>query len=319
MGSGLRCITSVFSEAVAKMDTVTSEELPLLSGADIRKLADILDLRPTKTLGQNYVVDPNTIRRIVNAAKLESTEHVLEIGPGLGSLTLGLLDAAQAVTAVEIDPPVAAQLPTTVEQWRPGTSDRISVVTADAMKLSGESIVASAPAAAEGPPSAIVANLPYNVAVPVMLHLLAELPSIRHGLVMVQQEVAERLTAAPGSKIYGVPSAKMAWYAEATMAGTVGTKVFWPAPRITSGLVHFTARKPPSTAATREQVFEVIDVAFAQRRKTLRAALSSWAGSGVAAEHILRAADVDPKARGEVLDITAFARIAEHYPARTDA
>lgn len=300
-----------------KIDPVTAEELPLLSGADIRQLADVLDLRPTKTLGQNYVIDPNTIRRIVNAAKLEPTEHVLEIGPGLGSLTLGLLDSAQAVTAVEIDPPVAALLPETIEQWRPGSAERISVLTADAMKLAGADIVAASPAAAHGPPSAIVANLPYNVAVPVMLHLLAELPSIQHGLVMVQHEVAERLTAGPGSKIYGVPSAKMAWYADATMAGTVGTKVFWPAPRITSGLVHFTARQPPSTTASRQDVFEVIDVAFAQRRKTLRAALGGWAGSPAAAEQILRAAQVDPKARGEVLDIAAFARIAEHYPARS--
>ena len=301
------------------MDSVTSDEPALLSAVDIRKLADILDLRPTKTLGQNYVIDPNTIRRVVNTAKLESTEHVLEVGPGLGSLTLGLMDRAQAVTAIEVDAPVAAQLATTIEQWRPGTADRLSVVEADAMRISGVEIIAAAPAAAEGPPTAIVANLPYNIAVPVMLHLLAELPSIKHGLVMVQHEVAERLTAGPGSKIYGVPSVKMAWYADATLAGTIGTKVFWPAPRITSGLVHFMAHKPPETTATREQVFKVIDVAFAQRRKTMRAALNAWAGSGVAAEEILVAADVDPKARGEVLDIAAFTRIAEQYQARSDA
>ncbi|GAA4481175.1 16S rRNA (adenine(1518)-N(6)/adenine(1519)-N(6)) -dimethyltransferase RsmA [Enteractinococcus fodinae] len=302
---------------MAKMGSVTSEELPLLSGADIRRLADLLHLRPTKTLGQNYVIDPNTIRRIVNAAHLESTEHVLEIGPGLGSLTLGLLDRAQAVTAVEIDVPVAEQLPKTTEQWRPDSADRLAVIPADALKLTGDEIVAAAPAAAHGPPTAIVANLPYNVAVPVMLHLLAELPSVRHGLVMVQHEVAERLTAGPGSKIYGVPSVKMAWYAEATMAGVIGTKVFWPAPRINSGLVHFTARTPPATTATRTQVFEVIDVAFAQRRKTMRAALSAWAGSGAEAEELLVAAGVDPKARGEVLHVTDFARIAEQYHART--
>ncbi|GAA4111010.1 16S rRNA (adenine(1518)-N(6)/adenine(1519)-N(6))-dimethyltransferase RsmA [Enteractinococcus coprophilus] len=293
------------------MDSVTSTEQPLLSGADIRKLADILDLRPTKTLGQNYVIDPNTIRRIVDAAHLESSEHVLEIGPGLGSLTLGLMDAAQAVTAIEIDPPVAARLATTVEEYRPGTADRLAVIEGDAMRISAAEVLAIAPESADGPPTAIVANLPYNVAVPVMLHLLAELPSIRHGLVMVQQEVAERLTAGPGSKIYGVPSVKMAWYAQATYAGTIGTKVFWPAPRITSGLVQFTARQPPATTASRQQVFEVIDTAFAQRRKTLRAALSNWAGSGVAAEELLIAADVDPKARGEVLEIEHFARIAE--------
>lgn len=295
---------------------MTSEHPALLSAADIRQLADILDLRPTKTLGQNYVIDPNTIRRIVGAAKLDATEHVLEIGPGLGSLTLGILDVAQAVTAIEIDPPVASRLATTVEQWRPGTADRLAVLEADALRIGHDDITAVTPPAAVGPPTAIVANLPYNVAVPVMLHILAELPSIQHGLVMVQQEVAERLIAGPGSKIYGVPSVKMAWYAEAKSAGAVGTKVFWPAPRITSGLVHFIAREPPATTATRAQVFEVIDVAFAQRRKTLRAALSGWAGSGAIAEQLLVAAGVDPKARGEVLDVEQFARIAEQQQLR---
>lgn len=295
---------------------MTSQHPALLSASDIRQLADILDLRPTKTLGQNYVIDPNTIRRIVGAANLETTEHILEIGPGLGSLTLGILDAAQAVTAIEIDPPVANRLATTIEQWRPDSVERLSVVEADALRISHDEIIESMPASADGPPGAIVANLPYNVAVPVMLHILAELPSIQHGLVMVQQEVAERIVAGPGSKIYGVPSVKMAWYAEATSAGSVGTKVFWPAPRITSGLVHFTARQPPVTTATRKQVFEVIDTAFAQRRKTLRAALSKWAGSGAAAEEILVAADVDPKARGEVLAVEDFARIAEHKQQR---
>lgn len=290
---------------------MTSEHPALLSASDIRQLADILDLRPTKTLGQNYVIDPNTIRRIIGTADLGATEHVLEIGPGLGSLTLGILDAARAVTAIEIDPPVANRLATTVEQWRPGSADRLSVIEADALRITEAEVAAARPAAAGAPPTAIVANLPYNVAVPVMLHILAELPSIQHGLVMVQQEVAERIVAGPGSKIYGVPSVKMAWYAEATSAGNVGTKVFWPAPRITSGLVHFTARQPPVTTATRKQVFEVIDTAFAQRRKTLRAALSKWAGSGAAAEEILVAADVDPKARGEVLAVQQFARIAE--------
>lgn len=290
---------------------MTSEEHSLLSAADIRNLADILDLRPTKTLGQNYVIDPNTIRRIVGAAHLDASEHVLEIGPGLGSLTLGLMDVAHAVTAIEIDPPVANRLATTVEAWRPESSHRLSVVEGDALRISRDEIDAARPQAANGPPTAIVANLPYNVAVPVMLHILAELPSIQHGLVMVQQEVAERLVAGPGSKIYGVPSVKMAWYGKATSAGAVGTKVFWPAPRITSGLVHFAAEEPPETTATRQEVFDVIDTAFAQRRKTMRAALSQWAGSGAAAEEILVAAGVDPKVRGEVLEIEHFARIAE--------
>lgn len=275
---------------------------PLLSAADIRQLADEIDLRPTKTLGQNYVIDPNTIRRIISAAELTSTDHVLEVGPGLGSLTLGLLDAAGGVTAVEIDPAPAAHLPTTVATFRPEAADRLNVITADALKITSEQLPVQ--------PTAVVANLPYNVAVPVLLHLLAELPTIRHGLVMVQQEVAERLCAQPGTKIYGVPSAKLAWYAHAEYAGTIGTKVFWPAPRINSGLVRFTARPAPEPAVDRQDTFAVIDAAFAQRRKTLRAALSGWAGTATQAERILHRAGVDPKARGEVVDITGFASIA---------
>src|SRR5699024_1970986 len=173
----------------------------------------------------NYVIDPNTIRRIVATANLQTTEHVLEIGPGLGSLTLGILDAAQAVTAIEIDPPVAAQLATTVETWRYNSADRLSVLEADVFSIDCTEIAAPNPVVAEKPPPAIVANLPYNVAVPVLLHILAELPIIEDGLVMVQYEVSERLVAKPGSKIYGVPSVKMAWYGQATLAGTVGKKV----------------------------------------------------------------------------------------------
>lgn len=289
----------------------SDQQRALLSASDIRQLADAIGLRPTKTLGQNYVIDPNTIRRIVAAADLQTTDHVLEIGPGLGSLTLGILDAAQAVTAIEIDPPVAAQLAITVEAWRTNGAERLSVLEADALSLHGAEITAAKPATTDKPPTAIVANLPYNVAVPVLLHILAELPSIKHGLVMVQHEVAERLAAKPGSKIYGVPSVKMAWYGQTTLAGTVGTKVFWPAPRIRSGLVYFIAQQPPQTTASRQQVFEVVDAAFAQRRKTLRAALGNWAGSPAEAEQLLTAANVDPKARGEVLEINDFARIAE--------
>lgn len=289
-------------------------DAPLLSAADIRRIADELDLRPTKTLGQNYVIDPNTIRRIIKAAELGENEHVLEVGPGLGSLTLGILDAAQAVTAVEIDPNPAQRLPQTLTEFRPGTEDRFSVINADALRITREELKAQAPAATDQEPTALVANLPYNVAVPVLLHLLEQLPSITSGLVMVQQEVADRLTAGPGSKIYGVPSAKLAWYAQATMAGAIGTKVFWPAPRIMSGLVYFKAHEHPETSASRAEVFDVIDAAFAQRRKTVRAALNRWAGSGAAAEQAILAAGVDPQARGEVLDIADFARIAENKP-----
>ena len=213
---------------------------PLLSAADIRRIAAEIDLRPTKTLGQNYVIDPNTIRRIVAAADLSADEHVLEVGPGLGSLTLGLLDAAAAVTAVEIDPGPAERLPQTVREFRPDAMSGFSVLTADAMVVSEQDLAEVRPQTADGAPTALVANLPYNVAVPVLLHLLAELPSLRHGLVMVQEEVADRLAAAPGSKTYGVPSAKAAWYATVRKAGTIGMNVFWPAPKIHSGLVAFT-------------------------------------------------------------------------------
>lgn len=275
---------------------------PLLGAADIRRLAGELDVRPTKTLGQNFVIDGNTIRRIVSAAGVDPAETVLEVGPGLGSLTLGLLDAARRVVAVEIDPKLAARLPRTAADWRPDAAGRLDVVLSDALKVT------------ELPhqPDALVANLPYNVAVPVVLHLLEHFPSLRHGLVMVQEEVADRLAAAPGSKIYGVPSVKAAWYSRMRKAGVIGMNVFWPAPKIASGLVAFTRHEPPATTATRAEVFAVIDAAFAQRRKTLRAALAGWAGSPAQAEEALRAADVDPGARGEVLDVAAFARIAEY-------
>ncbi|GAA1116778.1 16S rRNA (adenine(1518)-N(6)/adenine(1519)-N(6))-dimethyltransferase RsmA [Citricoccus alkalitolerans] len=291
---------------------MTVPDAPLLSAADIRRLASELDLRPTKTLGQNFVIDPNTIRRITAVSGTGSGEHALEIGPGLGSLTLGLLDAAEAVTAVEIDPVPAGRLARTAEEFRPGAGGRLAVVLADAMHVSAAELEATRPASASGPPTALVANLPYNVAVPVLLHLLAELPSLEHGLVMVQEEVADRLAAGPGSKTYGVPSAKAAWYASVRKAGTIGKNVFWPAPKIQSGLVAFTRRQPPETTASRQEVFAVVDAAFAQRRKTLRAALSGWAGSPAAAEASLRAAGVDPRARGEVLGIEDFARIAAH-------
>ncbi|MFZ3453879.1 16S rRNA (adenine(1518)-N(6)/adenine(1519)-N(6))-dimethyltransferase RsmA [Arthrobacter sp. 7Tela_A1] len=283
------------------VSTPASRPRPLLGATDIRALAEELDVRPTKTLGQNFVIDGNTIRRIVAAASLDPEETVLEVGPGLGSLTLGLLDAAREVVAVEIDPVLAGRLPETVRTWRPAEAQNLHVVLADAMR------VTELPAQ----PTALVANLPYNVAVPVVLHLLENFPTLRHGLVMVQDEVADRLAAKPGSKTYGVPSVKAAWYGTMRKAGVIGMNVFWPAPKIASGLVGFERHTPPDTTASREEVFAVIDAAFAQRRKTLRAALAGWAGSPAEAEHALRAAGVDPSARGEVLDIHAYTRIAE--------
>ncbi|HEX4817046.1 MAG TPA: 16S rRNA (adenine(1518)-N(6)/adenine(1519)-N(6))-dimethyltransferase RsmA [Nonomuraea sp.] len=277
----------------------------LLGPAEIRILADKLDLRPTKKLGQNFVIDAGTIRRIVRVAELSEDDVVIEVGPGLGSLTLALLPSSAHVVAVEIDPVLATQLPITVAER--GLAERLTVVNADAMKITPDDLSGFAP-------TALVANLPYNVAVPVVLHLLEVLPSLRRGLVMVQSEVADRLAAGPGSKVYGVPSVKAAWYADVRRAGPVGRTVFWPVPNVDSGLVSLTRREPPPTAASREEVFAVVDAAFAQRRKTLRAALATWAGSPARAEEILRSAGVAPSARGEQLDVTAFARIAELKP-----
>ena len=273
-----------------------------MSARDVRDLADKLDIRPTKTLGQNFVVDANTVRKIVRVADLRSEDVVVEVGPGLGSLTLALLEAVDRVVAVEIDPVLAAELPATVAA-RGRAGAEFEVVLADALQV--EELPGPAP-------TALVANLPYNVAVPVLLTMLARFPSLRSGLVMVQSEVADRLVAPPGSRTYGVPSVKTAWYAEARRAGSVPPPVFWPVPRVDSGLVAFTARPAPETTATREEVFAVVDAAFAQRRKTLRAALAGWAGSPALAEEALRAAGIEPSVRGEQLRVEDFARIAAH-------
>jgi 16S rRNA (adenine1518-N6/adenine1519-N6)-dimethyltransferase len=273
----------------------------LLSPADVRALAAALDLRPTKTLGQNFVVDPNTVRRIVRSADLRADDVVVEVGPGLGSLTLGLLTAASQVVAVEVDPVLAAALPATVEKRLPGVAGRLTVLTADALRWQPPE---------EIEPTALVANLPYNVSVPVVLHLLETMPTLRSGLVMVQAEVADRLCAGPGSRVYGAPSAKAAWWATMRRAGAVSRTVFWPVPNVDSGLVAFSRCPPPTSTAARADVFAVVDAAFAQRRKTLRAALAGWAGSAAAAEAALRRAEIDPSTRGEQLDIAAFASIA---------
>jgi 16S rRNA (adenine1518-N6/adenine1519-N6)-dimethyltransferase len=273
----------------------------LLGPAEITALAAQLAIRPRKALGQNFLHDANTIRRIVRTAELTPDDVVLEIGPGLGSLTLGLLAAGLTVTAVEIDPVLAGALPRIVAAHLPEAP--LTVVNADAMRLG------PVPGTA---PTALVANLPYNVAVPVVLHLLEQLPSLRSGLVLVQAEVADRLAAPPGSRVYGVPSVKTAWYAQASRAGTVPRTVFWPVPNVDSGLVRLVRHPPPVVDVPRSDVFAVIDAAFAQRRKMLRSALAGWAGSSAAAESVLRAAGVDPTARGETLDVTQFARIAAH-------
>ncbi len=284
---------------------------PLLSATHVRALAEQLGVRPTKQWGQNFVIDPNTIRRIVSLADLDGSEHVLEVGPGLGSLTLGLLDESALVSAVEIDPKLAGQLPETIQQFRPELAANLHVLQQDALKLTPESFAEIGAGQTKGTgPEVLVANLPYNVAVPVVLHLLQILPSLRKGLVMVQDEVADRLVAGPGSKIYGVPSVKAAWDTQMRKAGVVGKRVFWPEPRISSGLVRFDRRAVASEEVTREEVFAVIDAAFAQRRKTLRACLAGIAGSASHAEAVLHAAGVDPSARGETLDIHAYTAIA---------
>jgi 16S rRNA (adenine1518-N6/adenine1519-N6)-dimethyltransferase len=339
----------------------------LLRAGDIRDIAGRLGVHPTKKLGQNFVIEQGTVRQIAALAAVRPGDVILEVGPGLGSLTLGLLEAfigaadaswsgcvAEAagslspgsadevaardaaggtagdagrdgaadvpggarvlpvgprmmpmrLVAVEIDPLLAAELPKTISERAPDVANRVTVLTADALAIGEKEVGAPAP-------TVLAANLPYNVAVPVVLRLLAALPSLKRGVVMVQAEVADRMCAGPGSRVYGVPSAKLAWYADARPAGTVPRSVFWPVPNVDSKLVTFTRHDPPPTTASREEVFAVIDAAFGQRRKTLRAALAGWAGSPADAERVLRAAGIDPSARGETLAIADFARVAQ--------
>jgi 16S rRNA (adenine1518-N6/adenine1519-N6)-dimethyltransferase len=314
----------------------------LLGAGDVRDIAGRLGVRPTKRLGQNFVVEQGTVRRIAALAAPRDGDVILEVGPGLGSLTLALLEAAAEsdarLVAVEIDPALAAALPATVAERAPEAVGQLRVVQADALHVVGPGAArghadvgaacggqAGAEPVAGGPggrrergsgvelpwaPTVLAANLPYNVAVPVVLHLLAALPSLERGVVMVQAEVADRMCSGPGSRVYGAPSAKLAWFAAARPAGVVPRSVFWPVPNVDSKLVAFTRHDPPATSASRQEVFAVIDAAFGQRRKTLRAALAGWAGSPAEAERLLRAACVDPRARGESLGIAEFARIA---------
>ena len=271
----------------------------LLGAGEIRSLASELDLRPTKKLGQNFVIDPNTIRKIVAAAQLSSTDKVVEIGPGLGSLTFGLLEKVDQLIAIEFDQKLAGRLSLTVKQKAPEKSCQI--VQADAMGVTQ----------LDFEPDALVANLPYNISVPVILHFLESFPSISKVLVLVQAEVAARLVAGPGSKTYGSPSAKLAWYGKANSAGVVSRSIFWPIPNVDSALVYFEKRSTPLPTSLRPEVFRVIDGAFAQRRKTLRQALAAWAGSPDQAEQILVRAGVSPQARGEDLSIGEFIEVAK--------
>lgn len=282
-------------------DESAARDDQLLGPAEIRELAAGLDVRPTKQWGQNFVIDKGTVRKIVRLAEVGADDVVVEVGPGLGSLTLALLPQVRQVVAVEIDPRLAAQLPVTVQTMAPDLVDRLTVVQQDALKL--EELP-------DPQPTALVANLPYNVSVPVVLSLLQRFPTIDRVLVMVQLEVAERLAATPGSKVYGVPSVKASWYADVRLADKVGRNVFWPAPNVDSGLVKMVRRDPPRDDVAAVDVFACVDAAFAQRRKTLRAALAGWAGSAAHAEEILRAAGIDPTLRGERLSVDDFAALA---------
>jgi 16S rRNA (adenine1518-N6/adenine1519-N6)-dimethyltransferase len=273
----------------------------LLGPAEIRDLAQLLDLTPTKKLGQNFVIDANTVRRIVRVAGVQPGDVVVEVGPGLGSLTLGLLEAGARVVAVEIDARLAAQLPLTVGQLLPDAP--LEVLQADALRIRE----------LPGDPTRLVANLPYNVSVPVLLHLLEHIPSIRTGVVMVQAEVGERLAASPGSKVYGGPSVKAAWYGTWRVAGHVSRQVFWPVPNVDSVLVAFERLADAdgiAGEALRGRTFEIVDAAFQQRRKMLRQSLSALLGSSADASRIMEAAAVDPTARGEQLTVHDFLGIA---------
>ena len=277
--------------------------MTLLGAAQIRELAAALDLKPSKSLGQNFVIDSNVCTKIVRTAAVGPTDIALEIGPGLGSLTLALLDSAASVVAVEIDSRLAGQLPITVANLFEHP-ENLTVLNQDALSI--ESLPVN--------PTVLVANLPYNVSVPVLLHLLEKFESLRTGVVMVQAEVADRLAAKPGTKEYGIPSVKAAWWAEVKGAGSVSRSVFWPAPNVDSKLVSFTRRQTPGDEVLRRKVFTIIDAAFAQRRKMLRSALSGLYGSSSAAEQILQRADINPTLRGEALEISSFCAIAAVAP-----
>ena len=277
--------------------------MTLLGAAQIRELAVQLDLKPSKSLGQNFVIDSNVCTKIVRTAGVTSDDIALEIGPGLGSLTLALLDAAQSVIAVEIDPRLAQQLPITVAEHFEHP-ENLTVINKDALAVNDLPVA----------PTVLVANLPYNVSVPVLLHLLEKFPTLRTGVVMVQAEVADRLAAKPGGKEYGIPSVKAAWWADVKNVGTVSRSIFWPAPNVDSKLVGFTRRETAGSEESRAKVFTIIDAAFAQRRKMLRSALSSLYGSSSAAEAILIKAGIDPTLRGEALQIESFCKIAAVAP-----
>jgi len=271
----------------------------LLGAAEIREIAAELDLHPAKSLGQNFVIDGNTCRKIVRLAEVTASDHVIEIGPGIGSLTIALLEVAQSLTAIEIDQRLAAKLSSTVATHLPDS--KLEVINRDALSLN----------ALDSSPTVLVANLPYNISVPVLLHYLEHFPSIKSGVVMVQAEVADRLAAQPNTREYGIPSVKASWWAELKLVGSVSRSVFWPVPNVDSKLVRFVRREVPGDEALRIETFAAIEGAFAQRRKMLRSALSNWAGSSAEAAEILSDAVIDPTLRGEALTLRDFCAIGK--------
>lgn len=272
--------------------------MSLLGAAEIRELAELLDLRPAKSLGQNFVIDGNVCQKIVRVAGVTADDIALEIGPGLGSLTLALLEVTSNVIAVEIDQRLADRLPITIAEHK-DSDYKLTVINTDALALRELPLA----------PTVLVANLPYNVSVPVLLHLLEILPSLNTGVVMVQAEVADRLAAKPGTKEYGIPSLKASWWAQVSGSGSVSRSIFWPVPGVDSKLVSFKRHKTPGDDVMRKGVFQLVDAAFAQRRKMLRAALSGIFGSSAKAEAVLIAAGIDPTLRGESLLIDSFCAI----------
>ena len=278
----------------------------LLTRTEIRNIAKELDFRPRKALGQNFVHDANTLRRIVTSSGVNKADHVLEVGPGMGSLTLAILDRGATVTAVEIDPLLAGRLPRTIAEHSHSEIHRLTVLNRDILGVGPDDFAA--------PPTAVVANLPYNIAVPALLHLLAEFPSIRTMMVMVQAEVADRLAAEHSTREYGVPSVKVRFYGNVRKYGSVSPTVFWPIPRVFSGLVRidrYPASPWPIDPAFRRQIFDLIDIGFGQRRKTSRNVFAEWAGSGNASAEMLLAASIDPARRGETLTVTDFVRLLQ--------
>ncbi len=271
----------------------------LLGAAEIREIAERIGVRPTKKLGQNFVVDANTCRKIVKNADVGPEDVALEIGPGLGSLTLAMLESAKEVIAIEIDDRLAAELPETAKRHGFDAS-KLTIINQDAMGISTLPIQ----------PTVLVANLPYNVSVPVLLRFLELFPTLRSGVVMVQSEVADRLVAKPNSKTYGSPSVKATWWADLSSAGTVSRSIFWPVPNVDSSLVRFVRHESAGDEALRKVVFKIIDAAFAQRRKMMRAALSDMCGGSAAASSIIEASGIDPTIRGEALELSDFIKIA---------